>query len=105
MQIVFVYGTLYRQRLSSYSFHIPDLTYPQLQAAKGLNLHLKRIKQTEQLPQATGGARLWHLLHRNIEKRGIPLHTSICVKQLIKNHEGRVKGVLLENGVEIIIKN
>ena len=78
------------------SYYIPNLTFPQLSSAQGLSLVLRRLKQTTRCPQPTGGARMWHLLDRQLSTRGIPIQCATAVCDLLIDGTGRVSGAVVE---------
>lgn len=80
----------------SSSYYIPNLTFPQLPSAHGLRLVLRRLKQTSNCPQPTGGARMWHLLDRRLSARGIPVRCATAVCDLLIDGGGRVSGAVVE---------
>ncbi|MYM22183.1 FAD-dependent oxidoreductase [Duganella sp. FT135W] len=91
----------YKQTDPSISYYIPDKTFPQLPAAKGLNLQLRRLKQTATVPERTGGARVWHLINRNVEKeKNIQVMTGTAVVEIVKNTMGQVIGVIADHAGE-----
>lgn len=63
--------------------------FPQLSRAQGLRLVLRRLKQTPRCPQPTGGARMWHLLDRQLRTRGIPVRCAAAVRDLLIDGAGR----------------
>jgi succinate dehydrogenase/fumarate reductase flavoprotein subunit len=77
------------------SYYIPNLTFPQLPSAQGLRLVLRRLKQTARCPQPTGGARMWHLLDRQLSTRGIPVRCATAVHDLLIDRAGRVSGAVV----------
>lgn len=88
----------------SLSYYIPNLTFPKLASASGLELVLKRLKQTETCPEPTNGHRVWKLLDRHIRSSGIKVMVSTPVKELVKNDRGEIIGVIANNeGKEIFI--
>jgi len=88
----------------SLSYYIPNLTFPGLPSAQGLELVAKHLKQTETCPEPTGGARIWKLLARHITSRGIKVMLSTPVKELVKNERGEILGVVaLSEGKEILL--
>ncbi len=90
---------------ASCSLYIPNKTYSQIPEAQGLELELRCLKQTETCPEHTGGDRVWHLLNREVEKRGIKVMMSAPAKELVKNQEGEITGVIAEvEGKSIYIK-
>jgi len=89
----------------SYSFYIPLIAFPDIPASKGLEVGTKCLSRTKDLPQPTGGARVFALLSGQVEKRGIKVLLSTPAKELIKNDKGQIVGVIAEsNKKEIYIK-
>ncbi|QDE93948.1 hypothetical protein BHS06_04140 [Myxococcus xanthus] len=78
----------------SISYYIPDKTFAQLPSAQGLQLHLRRLKQGPVAPQPTGGARIWHLIDKNVRSRGIQVWTDTPVKELVRDSWGTIIGVI-----------
>ena len=76
------------------SYYIPNLTFPGLPSAKGLELAALHLKQTETCPEPTGGHRLWNLLDRHVKSRGIKVMVSTPVQELVKNSRGEIIGVV-----------
>lgn len=88
----------------SLSYYIPNLTFPGLPSAQGLELVTKHLKQTETCPEPTGGNRIWKLLDRNVRSRGIKIMVSTPVKELVKNSRGEIIGVVANcEGKEIFL--
>lgn len=79
------------------SYYIPNLTFPQLPSAQDLGLVLRRLKQTEQCPQPTGGTRMWHLLAREVAQRGIPVRCNTPALDLLTDETGRVTGAVVQS--------
>ena len=74
------------------------MTFPDLKSAQGLKLTLRHLKQTKLSPADTGGRRIWDLLHHHISKHpNITISFNSRRKRILKSHNGRVTGVLLEN--------
>lgn len=89
----------------SLSYYIPNLTFPGLPSAQGLELVAKHLKQTETCPEPTGGSRIWKLLDRNVRSRGIKVMLSTPVKELVKNELSEIIGVVANHeGQAIFIK-
>lgn len=82
------------------SYYIPNLTFPLLPSAQGLNVVLRRLKQTQSCPQPTGGARMWHLLASQVTKRGIPVRCGTPVLDLLTDGAGRVTGAVVQSDGE-----
>ncbi len=78
------------------SYYIPNLTFPRLPSAQGLRLVLRQLKQTARCPQPTGGARMWHLLDRQLSARAIPVQCGTAVCDLLVDGAGRVSGAVVE---------
>jgi hypothetical protein len=78
------------------SYYIPNVTFPQLPSAQGLRLVLRRLKQTQRCPQATGGARLWHLLNHQVSIQSLPVRCATRVCELPTDGAGRVCGAVVE---------
>jgi succinate dehydrogenase/fumarate reductase flavoprotein subunit len=79
------------------SYYIPNLTFPQLPTAQGLDLVLRRLKQTDHCPQPTGGARIWHLLAGSVAQRGIPVRCGTPALELLTDETGRVTGAVVQS--------
>ncbi len=89
----------------SYSFNVPHPTHPGIKGANDLDLAEQYIAQNETCPEPTGGARLWGLLAKNVERLGIKVMLSTRVKELVKNQKGEITGVIAESdGKDILIK-
>lgn len=89
----------------SYSFNVPHPTYPGVPFAKGLELAERYIAQTKTCPELTAGARLFGLLQKQVERRGIKVMLSTPVKELVKNQKGEIIGVIAESeGKNVFIK-
>lgn len=87
----------YKMSDPSLSYYIPDKTFPQLPAAAGLQLQLRRLRQTDSAPQRTGGARIWHLIDRHVRASAdIEVMTSTAVIEVVKNTAGQAIGVIAE---------
>jgi len=56
--------------------------------------------QKEGSEKDTSGARLWKLLNRNVESRKIRVMTNTAAKEIMKDENGEVVGVLAEAGGE-----
>ena len=94
---------VYDYKLSdpSISYYIPDKTFAQLPAARGLNLELRRLKQTDTVPERTGGARVWNLINRHVrQQKNIQVMTGTAVVEIVKNGAGQAIGVIAEHGGE-----
>ncbi|WP_414586591.1 FAD-binding protein [Scytonema sp. PCC 10023] len=88
----------------SLSYYIPNLTFPGLPSAQGLEVVALHLKQTETCPEPTGGHRLWKLLDRHVKSRRIKVMVSTPTKELVKNSRGEIIGVIAETeGQEIFI--
>jgi succinate dehydrogenase/fumarate reductase flavoprotein subunit len=86
------------------SYYIPNKTFPSLEP-KDLTLVLRRLKQTANCPQKTGGARVWHLIDAQIRKRGIRVWTNTPVLDLVKDEAGGVIGLhALVRGENVFIR-
>jgi len=89
----------------SYSFNVPHPTHPGIKGAKELELDERYINQTETCPEPTGGARLWGLLAKQVERLGIKVMLSTPTKELVKNQKGEIVGVIAESeGKDVFIK-
>jgi succinate dehydrogenase/fumarate reductase flavoprotein subunit len=89
----------------SYSFNVPHPTHPGVSYAKGLKIAERYIGQSKDCPEPTGGARMFGLLQRQVERRGIKVMLSTPVKELVKNQKGEIIGVIAEsNGKNVFIK-
>jgi len=89
----------------SYSFNVPHPTHPGIPLASGLEIAERYIAQTAACPEPTGGARLWGLLKKQVERRGIKVMLSTPTKELVKNDRGEIAGVIAESGgTNIFIK-
>ncbi|MCE3261775.1 MAG: fumarate reductase/succinate dehydrogenase flavoprotein-like protein [Pseudoduganella sp.] len=94
---------VYDYKLSdpSLSYYIPDKTFSQLPAARNLNLELRRLKQTDSVPERTGGARVWNLINRNVRAQdNIEVMTGTAVVEIVKNDLGQAIGVIAEHAGE-----
>ncbi|KAK5945342.1 hypothetical protein PMZ80_002546 [Knufia obscura] len=81
-----------------HSYYIPPMTFPNLESAQGLKLTVRHLKQTKLSPADTGGRRIWELLHHHIKDNpNITLSFSSRCKRILKDHNGCVNGVLLQN--------
>ena len=90
---------------ASCSLYIPNKTYSGIPEAQGLQLELRCLKQTETCSEHAGGDRVWHLLDRQIKKRGIKVMTATPVKELVKNEKGEITGVIAAvEGKDVYIK-
>ena len=86
---------------------IPRITFPHLKNAKGLELNVLHLKQTERCPAPTlGGRRIWELLDSHIQQQpSIEVRTSVKVSRILKDDEkDTVTGVRLESGERISAK-
>jgi len=89
----------------SYSFFVPLIAHPGIPASKGLEMGTKCLMQSKGCPEATGGARMFGLLSRQVEKRGIKVLLATPAKELVKNEQGHIIGVIAEEkGQRIFIK-
>lgn len=74
------------------------MTFPRLKSAQGLKLKVRHLKQTKLSRADTGGRRIWELLHHHIkDNANITLLFNSRCKRILKDHNGRVNGVLLED--------
>jgi succinate dehydrogenase/fumarate reductase flavoprotein subunit len=88
------------------SLYIPSKTYSKIPEAQGLELQLHNLEQSETSPEHTGGDRVWNLLNREIKKRdGIKIMLATPAKELVKNDNGEIVGVIAESeGKNIFVK-
>jgi len=80
---------------ASYSYNSPDVTFPSLLG--GEDIKRWHVKQTETTPEPTGGDRLWHLLAKQVESRGIKVMLSTPATALIQDQKGEIVGVIAES--------
>lgn len=81
----------------SYSFNVPHPTHPGIPLAKGLELAERNIARTKDCPEPTGGARLFGLLRKQVERRDIKVMLSTGAKELVKNQKGEIAGIIAES--------
>ena len=87
----------------SYSLYVSHPTHPGVTLAEGLEKAERWVSQTEACPEHTGGARLWGLLAKQVERRGIKVMLSTPAKELVKNQEGEIVGVIAESEGESVL--
>lgn len=71
-----------------------------MQSAKGLELNVLHLKQTERCPASTGGRRIWELLDSHIRQNpSITVRTSVNVSKITQEEGSEtISGVQLDNG-------
>lgn len=89
-----------------WTYYIPPLTFPKLETAKGLDLKIYHVKQTERCPAPTAGRRVWELLDSHITKHEkITVRTSTNVLSIDKDlSSNTITGVTLKTGERITAK-
>lgn len=87
----------------SYSFHAPNPTRLGVPLAESLELGTRCIPETEAWPGFAGGARLFELLAKQVELRGIKVMLSTRAKELVKNQRGEIVGVIAESEANDIL--
>ncbi len=85
---------------ASCSLNNPTKSFSGLPSAEGLELELRWVKKDSNCLENTGGDRLWNCMAREVGRRGIKVLLSTPAKEIVKNQEGEVTGVLAksENG-------
>ena len=83
-----------------YTYYIPPLTFPKLEAAQQLDLKIYHVKQSERCPAPTAGRRVWELLDSHITKHeNITIRTSTDVLSIDKETSTQsITGVTLRSG-------
>ena len=90
---------------ASCSLYIPNKTYSKIPSAQGMELELRNLKESASCPEHSGGDRVWHLLDREIKQRGIKIMLATPAKELVKNENGEIIGVIAQSeGKDIFIK-
>ena len=82
---------------ASYSMLCPDITFPEIASAQSSNISVWQVKQSDIAPEPTGGARMWGLMAREIERKEIKVMNSTPAKELVKNQRGELVGVIAES--------
>jgi succinate dehydrogenase/fumarate reductase flavoprotein subunit len=91
-------------------YHPLSATYPLVERGPGFPKvknaeHMVKYNVKGSRGEGSGGERLWNLVKRNLEQRSIKVMTNNEVKEILKNEQGEVVGVLAESqGKEISIK-
>jgi succinate dehydrogenase/fumarate reductase flavoprotein subunit len=88
----------------SYTFNVFHPTHPRAPSAKGLEIIEISSVPTEEWPGLAGGVRVCEILAKQVERRAIQVMLSTLVKQLVKNKNGEIDGVIAESqGKELTI--
>ncbi len=88
----------------SYNYYIPLPTFAAIPEGKGLELITMASQPTKEWPGPEGGARFWKFLSKGVESRQIKVMLSTPAKQLVKNRQGEIVGVIAESkGKEVFI--
>ena len=87
------------------SLYIPNKTYSKIPEAQGLEIELRNMSEASS-PEHTGGDRVWNLMNRYIKtKDGIKVLLGTPAKELIKDDNGEIVGIIAESeGKSIFIK-
>ena len=78
-----------------YSFFLPELTFPGIPDAGEVDAWC--VKESETVTELTGGGRLYGLLARQVQNRGIKVMLSTPARELITNQKGEIVGVIAES--------
>ena len=88
---------------ASCAFFIPNVTFPDIPGAGDVDIWC--VKETDAVPEPTGGLRLFSLLKSQVERRGIKVMLSTPAKELIQNEKREIAGVIAKSrGKNISIK-